>query len=220
MAAAERATALHRALSDPRRVQIVDELRGADDGLDVQELARRVGLHANTVRWHLGVLADAGLVSSRPVGRAGPGRPRVVYMLEDEPSSEAGVEDYRLLSAILTGVASQLADGPARAEEAGRAWGRHLVDRPSPLVSLTDEEATSEVVELLDQQGFRAETGDGEIRMRRCPFHELAEAHPGIVCAVHRGLISGALAELGSGLRVERLDAFVEPNLCIAKLER
>ena len=56
--------------------------------------------------------------------------------------------------------------------------------------------------------------------MRRCPFHELAEAHPEIVCSVHRGMISGALAELGSELRVERLDAFVEPNLCIARLTR
>jgi len=218
MAATERATALHRALSDERRVQIVDELRGAADGLDVQELARRVGLHANTVRWHLGVLADAGIVSSRPVGRAGPGRPRIVYTLETEPSEERAVEDHRLLSTILVGMAAQLADGPARAEEAGREWGRHLVNSPQPLVRLSDGEATAEVVELLDQQGFRPETSDGEIRMRRCPFHELAEAHPGIVCSVHRGLISGALAELGSGLRVERLDAFVEPNLCVARL--
>ncbi len=141
-------TALHRALSDERRVQIVDELRGAADGLDVQELARRVGLHANTVRWHLGVLADAGMVSSRTVGRAGPGRPRVVYTIATEPPGEGAVEDHRLLSAILTGMASQLADGPARAEEAGRAWGRYLVNRPSPHVHLSDEDA--------DRRGRRA----------------------------------------------------------------
>ena len=213
-------TAHHRALSDERRVQIVEELRGATDGLDAQELARRVGLHANTVRWHLGVLADAGLVSSHPAGRTGPGRPRVVYMIETEPPGEGAAEDHRLLSAILTGMASQLADGPARAEEAGRAWGRYLVNRPEPHVQLSDKDATAEVIALLDQQGFRPEIGDDEILMRRCPFHELAVAHPGIVCSVHRGIISGALAELGSGLRVERLDAFVKPNLCIAKLER
>lgn len=213
-------TAHHRALSDERRVQILDELRGTDEGLDVQELARRVGLHPNTVRWHLGVLADAGLVSSRTAGRAGPGRPRVVYSIATEPPGEEAVEDHRLLSAILTGMAARLEDGPARAEAAGREWGRHLVDRPSPLVTLSDGDAIAEVVAFLDQQGFRPETGDDEILMRRCPFQELAEAHPGIVCSVHRGLISGALAELGSGLRVERLDAFVEPNLCIAKLTR
>ena len=54
--------------------------------------------------------------------------------------------------------------------------------------------------------------------MRRCPFHELAEAQPQIICAAHRGLIDGALAELGCGLAVERLDVFVEPGLCVAHL--
>jgi predicted ArsR family transcriptional regulator len=54
--------------------------------------------------------------------------------------------------------------------------------------------------------------------MRRCPFHSLAEQHPEVVCAVHRGLISGALDELGSRLEVDGLDVFVEPDLCIAHL--
>ena len=56
--------------------------------------------------------------------------------------------------------------------------------------------------------------------MRRCPFHDLAESQPEIVCAVHRGLIAGALEELGSGLEVEGLDVFVEPDLCVARLAR
>ena len=67
---------------------------------------------------------------------------------------------------------------------------------------------------------FAPEEGDDEIRMRRCPFHELAETQPDIVCAVHRGLISGALDELGSTLAVEALDVFVEPDLCVARLRR
>ena len=54
--------------------------------------------------------------------------------------------------------------------------------------------------------------------MRRCPFHDLAEAHPEIVCPVHEGLISGALSALGSELEVEGLDVFVQPDLCIARL--
>jgi predicted ArsR family transcriptional regulator len=54
--------------------------------------------------------------------------------------------------------------------------------------------------------------------MRRCPFHDLAEAHGQVVCRVHHGLISGALAELGSTLEVESLEPFVRPDLCIAHL--
>jgi predicted ArsR family transcriptional regulator len=56
--------------------------------------------------------------------------------------------------------------------------------------------------------------------MHSCPFRELAETGPRIVCAVHRGLISGALEELGAALEVEQLDAFVEPELCIARSRR
>jgi DNA-binding transcriptional ArsR family regulator len=62
-------TLLHRALADDRRARIVAELESAGEGLDASDLGRRVGLHPNTVRWHLGVLADAGLVDSRRAGR-------------------------------------------------------------------------------------------------------------------------------------------------------
>jgi predicted ArsR family transcriptional regulator len=94
------------------------------------------------------------------------------------------------------------------------------VNRPLPLVQVDDADAVDEVVELLDAQGFAPASSGTEIRMRRCPFHELAETHPEVVCAVHRGLISGALGELGSTLDVDSLDVFVEPDLCIARLRR
>jgi predicted ArsR family transcriptional regulator len=54
--------------------------------------------------------------------------------------------------------------------------------------------------------------------MARCPFHALAESQPDVVCAVQKGLISGALSALGSDLEVEALDGFVGPDLCIARL--
>jgi len=54
----EQARRRHRALADPSRARILGEL--ADDGpLDTRELARRVGLHANTVRVHLTAPAAA-----------------------------------------------------------------------------------------------------------------------------------------------------------------
>ncbi len=208
---------LHRALADERRSRIVDELRSTPGGLDVHQLSERLGLHANTLRWHLGILADAGVVASRPKARRAPGRPRIVYRLS--PGAAAtGRDEYRLLATVLAGTVSRSEGGPANAEEAGRAWGRYLVRRPQPLTSVSDEQATAEVASLLAEQGFAPEVEAREIRMRRCPFHDLAETHPEVVCAVHAGLISGALSELGSELDVEGLDIFVEPDLCIARL--
>ena len=211
-----RDTAVHRALADERRKRILEELRGERAGLDVQELARRLGLHQNTVRFHLGVLADAALVDSRPATGAGPGRPRILYRL-GRAAPAAGRDEYRLLATVLAGAVDERPTGPSDAEEAGRVWGRYLVRR-NPFTRISAEDATEEIVDLLDQQGFAPEGGDGEIRMRRCPFHDLAETNPGVVCGVHRGLVSGALEELGSGLDVEGLDVLVEPDLCVLRL--
>jgi predicted ArsR family transcriptional regulator len=206
---------VHRALADDRRARIVEELREAPGGLDAHELAERMGLHANTVRWHLAILADAQLVSSHSAGRTTPGRPRIVYTL-GQGTGEG--ESYRLLATILHGALGRAADAVSRAEEAGRAWGRYLVNRPRPGVRQSREAAVGEVVGLLAHHGFRPELEGEEIRMHRCPFGELAELDPPIVCAVHQGLLSGALEELDSGVELESLDAFVGPELCVARL--
>ena len=210
-------TSRHRALADARRVRIVEELSAAEGGLDASELAGRVGLHPNTVRWHLGILADAGLVGSSPAARARPGRPRILYSLEPEPA-EHGTDEHRLLATVLTGALARGEDGAARAEEAGEAWGRYLLAR-DPLARPRGD-GVEEVVELLDEQGFEPSAHDDEIHMARCPFHALAESQPEVVCAVHKGLMTGALSSLGSDLEVEGLDVFVRPDLCIARLVR
>jgi predicted ArsR family transcriptional regulator len=215
MAESPTETSVHRALADERRARIVEELQANPDGLDAQELAKRLRLHANTIRWHLAVLADAGLVDSHPGERTTPGRPRIVFTTAHGGSEG---ESYRLLATILTGGLAELPDAGPRAEEAGRAWGRYLVDRPPPHVPTTDPSAVRQIVALLDEHGFRPEADGHEIRMHRCPFRELAETAPGVVCAVHSGLISGALAELHSRLEVQQLDSFVKPDLCIARL--
>ncbi|HST24499.1 MAG TPA: helix-turn-helix domain-containing protein [Gaiellaceae bacterium] len=208
---------LHRALADERRRQLVEELQGERSGLDVQELSRRLELHANTVRWHLGILADAGIVESRPAARTTPGRPRVLYKLSPR-AVDRGQDEHRLLAAILAGTVAASPDGTCAAEESGRAWGRYLTRRQPQLADASDERAVEEVVRLLDEQGFEPEARGAELHMHRCPFHDLAEQHPEVVCAVHRGLISGALDELGSRFEVSELAVFVRPNLCVARL--
>src|SRR5690348_579356 len=170
------ATTRHRALADARRERIVAELREAPGGLDAAELARRLGLHANTVRWHLGILADAGIVGSRAASRATPGRPRILYSLEPE-ATEHAADEHRLLATVLTGALAGAAGGSERAEAAGREWGRYLTAR-DPLSRTSDEAAVDEVVQLLDGQGFEPEARGREIHMHRCPFHALAESQP------------------------------------------
>ena len=211
-------TSRHRALAEPSRARILETLTAAAEPLDATELAERVGLHPNTVRWHLGVLAEAGLVTSSPEQRTRPGRPRIVFAPTDE--APAGRQDYRLLAAILAGSLSGSPDGPATAERAGNAWGRYLVERPPPLARLSADEAADQVVRLLDEHGFEPERENGDVLMHRCPFHDLAEQHGDVVCAVHLGLVRGALTEIGAPVTVTRLEPFVAPGLCRARIGR
>jgi predicted ArsR family transcriptional regulator len=159
------------------------------------------------------------LVSSAPLPRPGRGRPRIVYRAER--AGEPGTRDeYRLLATVLSDTLASQPDGAAACESAGREWGRYLVPRRLPLTRARDDEARAAVTALLADQGFAPEAAGATVRIRRCPFHDLAESRPEIVCAVHKGVIDGALEELGSELRLQRLDILTEPGVCVATLTR
>jgi predicted ArsR family transcriptional regulator len=219
----DRETRLHRALSDPSRVRILEQLRTSAEPLDAAQLADRVGLHANTVRSHLKVLVDCNLVDSKVEARHRPGRPRLVFAALGESTPE-DVDGYRLLAEIL---ASYLAgaghDSTDQAEAAGQAWGRYLVDRQPSVATESADDEIGAVVRLLDEFGFDPTLESGEhghtLLMQHCPFGEVAESYRKIVCAVHLGLIQGALAELGAHVEADELRPFVRPGICAAHLE-
>ncbi len=78
------------------------------------------------------------------------------------------------------------------------------------------------LTEALEQIGFAPEAvADGaqhQIRLRRCPFREVAENHPDVVCELHFGLMQGVLDQMRAPVTVDRLEPFAEPALCIAYL--
>ena len=210
----------HRALADPSRARILAEL--ADGPLDARDLAGRVGLHVNTVRVHLNALVEAGLVSAETVPPQGRGRPRVAYQATAAAADDGG-RRYRLLAEILTALVARF--GPEAAEqleEIGEAWGHYLVESPPPFASLSDEEAVERLVRLLAEVGFQPQLEQKararQIHMRPCPFLELARAHQDVICPIHLGLMRGALSELGAKTRATKLEPFVRPDLCVARL--
>ncbi|MGW4821281.1 helix-turn-helix transcriptional regulator [Streptomyces sp. NPDC004227] len=210
----------------PRRGEVLDMLRAAAEPLGVAEAAERIGLHPNTVRFHLDALVAEGVVVRQVEEPSGPGRPRTVYA--PRPGMDRrGTRSYRLLAQILLGqLASQGAGAREAATEAGRAWGGFLVDPLPPSRPPTAERAAARLVALLDDLGFAPEPegggGAGEpparIRLRHCPFLELAEEHGQLVCPIHLGLMQGALAELRAPLVATGLEPFAEPDSCLAHL--
>jgi predicted ArsR family transcriptional regulator len=210
---------VHRALADDSRVRLLGLLRDEGTPRSSSELAERIGLHPTTVRTHLEVLVDAGLATAAREVRRVPGRPRVLYSaVAQVPESQDG---YRLLAEILSSELAASAEDPsARAAAAGAAWGRFLVSAPEPFADMTAARGRSAVVALLARLGFAPEVsaGGAQIRLRRCPFIDVAREHADVVCAVHLGLMRGALAALDAPLEVEELVPFAEPDACSAHL--
>jgi predicted ArsR family transcriptional regulator len=58
-----------------------------------------------------------------------------------------------------------------------------------------------------------------EIHLNHCPFREVAQKHRDVVCAIHLGLMQGALSELHTPLEATSLEPFVSPHLCIARVQ-
>ena len=205
------------------RADVLDMLRAADGPLGVREVAQRMGLHPNTARFHLEALVKAGLAVRETEDRETPGRPRIGYRaVADGPS---GRRRYRLLAEMLTGLIAGTMPEPGRAAEAaGREWGAYLTEQPPPYQKLSAEQAIGKLTAIMEELGFspQAEAGDGagqyRLCLRQCPFREVAQHHQDVICALHLGLMRGALARMRAPVSADRLDPFVEPTLCIAQL--
>ena len=203
------------------RAHVLERLRAAGSALDVQEVAASTGLSLNAARFHLDGLVAAGLATRASQPRSGPGRPRIIYRAAGD-DRQAGQRRYRLLAEMLAGLVTGMLPEPGRAaEEAGEAWGRYLTDGPAPSRRLDADQAIGQLATTMEKIGFAPEVpahGAQEIRLRHCPFREVAENHQDIVCELHLGLMRGALSEMRAPVTADRLQPFAEPDLCIARL--
>jgi predicted ArsR family transcriptional regulator len=208
----------------PCREAVLAAVRDAPDPIGVTELAERVGVHPNTARFHLDALVSSGAVERAvepPSG--GPGRPRTVYTARGG-MDRGGMRGYQLLAQVLLSrlVATEREPGEL-AIEAGRAWGRYLVESPPPYQPVTGQDALDRLDALLTELGFEPEpaTGvPGQLQLRHCPFLELAESYGEVVCPLHLGLMQGALSELGGPVAATGLEPFAEPDRCTAHVAR
>ncbi len=223
---------VHRALAGRSRVRTLEALRVRTEPMSVNEITESVGLHPNTVRFHLQQLIGAGLVSQQADPRPQRGRPRVLYSAT--PRDQQLADDTGIYRAMAEALAVQLEqdapDPAAAATEAGRTWGRDIARRrPAPAAGAPA--ARSALTTVLDELGFEphprpaprfAGTGtevDTEIGLHHCPLLEVARRHPAVTCGLHLGLMQGLLLETGDHVRATGLRPFVSPGVCIAHVE-
>ncbi len=215
-------TQTHGALAVASRLRLLDALRAGDGPMDVRELAVACGLHVTTVRFHLGVLTDAGLVRSQS-GRSGTrGRPRRLYTPAGGAVTPGEHTGYELLSALL---AAHWADDHdervRRAEQAGWAWGGQRAAEAGPKAA-TRAEAAAHANTVFAELGFDSELAqdgdDPQIRLHTCPFRAVAATYPEVVCSIHLGLLRRVLADTDAPPSDVQLRPFVQPHLCLARI--
>ncbi len=193
---------LLKALGDNTRYAIYLELARAPKPLATAEIAETLALHPNTVRPHLERMRDLGLLEVTTDAQGAVGRPQHRYSLAgDAPSLGFEPPAFPVLARMLLRLAASAGLGAADAVEAGREHGAASAGRPDR-VGACARALTAELASL----GFDpAEVTDDigtTIAFTHCPFRELAEANPELVCGLHRGMVDGFVEARGDAVVV------------------
>jgi predicted ArsR family transcriptional regulator len=202
-------------LDDPVRRRLYEVVRERTEPVGRDEAAAAAGVGRALAVYHLDKLVEAGLLTAsyqRPPGRSGPGagRPAKLYMRSDrEFAVTVPPREYELAARLLVQAVEADPTGRSRAVllEAARRLGAELAGAAGAAGGLEG---------ALAGHGYEPRRGeDGVIRLRNCPFHQLAEHHRDVVCGMNLGLIEGILAGLGA----EGLRAVLDPqpgHCCVA----
>lgn len=207
-----------------RREQVLQVLRNAGTSMSIVEIAERLAIHVNTVRFHLDTLVSNGQVERATAELRTPGRPPQLFQAV-RGMDPMGPRHYRALAGALVASLAAQPDPGRRGVEAGRVWGSQQVASDPDVIEgvpVDAAESVGRLVEMLDEMGFAPEASEPadplQVGLRNCPFLELAVDRPDVVCPVHLGLMQGAMQTWGAPVTVDRLDAFVEPDLCMVHL--
>jgi predicted ArsR family transcriptional regulator len=211
-----------KALGDNTRYAIYLELARSATPLATAEIAELLDLHPNTVRPHLERMREVGLLEVDADSRGTVGRPQNRYRLAaDAPSLGLESSSMRLLASMRAAAAALGGVDPEAAAEAGRIQGELAADGAG-MSRRTD--ATRCVAALNDELmslGFDpASVDDGmtaTVAFTRCPFQELAEAYPDLVCHLHRGMIEG-FVDVPVGVRVAAFHTLADRDPCRVEL--
>jgi predicted ArsR family transcriptional regulator len=198
-------------LDDPVRRRLYEVVTRQPGPVSRDEAASAAGIGRALAVYHLDKLVESGLLTasySRPPGRSGPGagRPAKLYARSGRQFAvTVPPREYELAARLLVQAVETDPSDRSRAAlaEAARRLGTELGSAFRPAV--TDpppgrrDAAERDVNGLLTQQGYEpCRGGDGVIRLRNCPFHQLAEEHRDVVCGMNLALVEGLFAGLGA----------------------
>jgi predicted ArsR family transcriptional regulator len=206
-----------KALGDNTRYAIYLELARSPLPLATAEIADMLGLHVNTVRPHLERMREVGLLEVHTEGRGTVGRPQHRYSLAaDAPSLGLEPSPYPTMARMLLHAAHEAGLDRSELAEAGRVQGQADAHQWPAGTACLDALIVEQAKLGFDPAVVEEELG-ATMAFAHCPFRELAEAHPDLVCGLHCGLVEGFVDAIG-GARVTQFHSLLARNPCQVEL--
>jgi len=183
-------------LQDPVRRALYGHVVAAGGEVSRNQAAEAVGVQRGLAAFHLDKLVEAGLLeaSFRRLGdRRGPGagRPAKLYRrAAGEVAASLPARTYETAAHLLAEAVDQTGadlELQAAARRAGQAAGRR---RPQAGRGPAIEQ-------VLGARGYEPYRDGAGLRLRNCPFAQLAHEFPVLVCAMNLALIEGLLDGIG-----------------------
>ncbi len=196
-------------LDEPTRRRLYELVAAADEPVGRDQAATTIGISRELAAFHLDRLADAGLLETvfRRLGtRRGPGagRPAKLYRRADRDIAiTLPPRDYRRAAEILEDAIAGVDDSTlteaiaASARATGRAAG--AAARTASGARAGRSRRRQALVDLLRDGGYEPATdlSTGAVRLRNCPYHDLAQRHRDVTCGMNLAWADGVLEGLG-----------------------
>lgn len=198
-------------LDDELRRQLYLVVRRAGHPLSRDDVAGQAGISRRLAAFHLDKLTERGLLRAhyaRPPGRSGPGAGRSAkYYEPSDLEIDVSIPErrYDLAGRLLIGAikaesprepASTTASRVAReagAEVGGRVRQEKRLRHPGA------ERTLATAANVLEDHGFEPyRSGPDSVALRNCPFRELAQEAPEIICRMNQAFVDGLLRGLGN----------------------
>lgn len=178
-----------------------------DGGATVPFLAQVVELNIETVRAHLKVLRDQGLVDRRGTRTSGPGRPEVVYGLTERAEALFPRREPEVLKELASFI-QMTGRGDLLEEFFDHFMARRRTEALARVEGLDGRERVEEIARIMSEQGFMAVVEEHEqgprLRLCHCPLRELVEVSR-VPCRAEAELIRDLLG--GDPARVSYIPA-------------
>lgn len=197
------------ALASPARRALYLHVAGADHDVSRDDAAEALEVSRSLAAFHLDKLVEAGLLetSYRRLGqRQGPGagRPAKLYRRSHQALEVSFPErQYELAGeALARALEAGASPSPMEAvDREGRLLGEETARcfRPAEAAASGTRAAQRRAVEaVLAGLGYEPAHHRGDVVLRNCPFHALAERHREVVCTMSRAFVDGVLMGLGT----------------------